>query len=226
MWNTGGVWPPAFLLRRHVRAFQENRYLPAGPSFQSPICPGAPARWTERSKGEKHHSTGGRMHASVAMTPPFNRACVKEVLKESRTNSLKRTIISVQRSCVGTQTSIHGCCALPACTGAEQHVALLLLSEEEVVISQRPRFSMSIFTPARCCLASLITNGNHWDTSVVFMTTYLNFSILLSCCGPELTPTLSFLGLTRPNFKVLQGPKKLLMSILVDPWFTLTPAIQ
>lgn len=80
----------------------------------------------------------------------FHHACVRgHALKKPRTNSFKpnTTIVSVQRSCVGTQLSIHGCLCTPsmhwctaACGAAAAAAAdVMLVGEEEVVISQRQK---------------------------------------------------------------------------------------
>lgn len=154
MWSAGSVWPPAFLRLRPVRAFQENQYLAAtpAPSFQSSICPGTPAWW---SREEQVTETPFKQRGECTQPSPwrrlFHHACVRgHALKEPRANSFKpnTTIVSVQRSCIGTQLSIHGCLCTPSmhwCTAACGAAAaaatadVMLVGEEEVVISQRQK---------------------------------------------------------------------------------------
>lgn len=153
-----------------------------------------PDEQREAGDGNNIQQRGECMQAS-----PFNHACVREATRWRRAegienkftrwkaqSSLRRVVVVLEH-----RRPFMAVCAVPACTGAQQHVELLLMmmmmGEEEVVISHWWRFSMSIFTPVCCCWASLITNSSRWHTSVigsaVLMTKYLNFPIILSCGG-------------------------------------------
>lgn len=133
MWYTGSVWPPAFLPRRRVRAFEENQYLAVtpGPSLQSPVCPDAPAWRTERSRD----GNAIRQRGECVQAFPWHRRLATHVNEATcwrnpewihtkrwkAQSSLGRVVVVLEHV-----RPFMAACALPACTGAQQHVELLL----------------------------------------------------------------------------------------------------
>lgn len=157
---TGSVWPPAFQLHHHVRACQEHRYLTVTPesiitelhlSWRT-CCPNrgeAEGGNTIKQRGE----TNGGVRVMSAFSEVTSRRNPEWIHSNVHQNAPAPWALLFVPAC-----------ALPACTGAQQHVETCCCWWWWWWVKKRWS-SVSICTPVCCCLASLITNGNQSEVS-------------------------------------------------------------